>query len=132
MVVSGAGARIGPIQNRMQFEKVKGFLEAARAEGTIAAGGKAMERAGSAEPLAVARALEGARLEAKPFQGVHQGLMRAADHQFIQPLYVSIMQRAGSAGVRFDNEGSGYGFRTVRFLPPAATQPPARCQMRRP
>ena len=93
---------------------------------------QAMERAGSAEPLAVARALEGARLEAKPFQGVHQGLMRAADHQFIQPLYVSIMQRAGSAGVRFDNEGSGYGFRTVRFLPPAATQPPARCQMRRP
>ncbi|MEW6099000.1 MAG: branched-chain amino acid ABC transporter substrate-binding protein [Pseudomonadota bacterium] len=93
---------------------------------------QAMERAGSAEPLAVARALEGARLDAKPLQGVHQGLMRAADHQFIQPLYVSVMQRAGSAGVRFDNEGSGYGFRTVRFLPAAATQPPARCQMRRP
>ncbi|MEO0033699.1 MAG: hypothetical protein RIS94_3457 [Pseudomonadota bacterium] len=40
------GTRIGPIQNKMQFEKVKGFLESARAEGTIVAGGKAMERAG--------------------------------------------------------------------------------------
>lgn len=40
------GTQIGPIQNKMQFEKVKGFLESARAEGTIVAGGQAMERAG--------------------------------------------------------------------------------------
>jgi acyl-CoA reductase-like NAD-dependent aldehyde dehydrogenase len=40
------GTQIGPIQNAMQFEKVKGFLESARAEGTIVAGGAAMERAG--------------------------------------------------------------------------------------
>ena len=40
------GTQIGPIQNAMQFEKVKGFLEAAREEGTIVAGGDVMERAG--------------------------------------------------------------------------------------
>lgn len=40
------GTQIGPIQNAMQFEKVKGFLEAARADGTIVAGGEVMERAG--------------------------------------------------------------------------------------
>lgn len=40
------GTQIGPIQNKAQFEKVKGFLESARAEGTIVAGGQAMERAG--------------------------------------------------------------------------------------
>lgn len=40
------GTQIGPIQNKAQFEKVKGFLEAARAEGTIVVGGQAMERAG--------------------------------------------------------------------------------------
>lgn len=40
------GTQIGPIQNAMQFEKVQGFLESARADGTIVAGGKAMERAG--------------------------------------------------------------------------------------
>ncbi|OJU17565.1 MULTISPECIES: aldehyde dehydrogenase family protein [unclassified Sphingomonas] len=57
------GARIGPIQNRMQFEKVKGFLEAARAEGTIAAGGRAMERAGYfIEPTIVRDVTDGARI----------------------------------------------------------------------
>ncbi len=40
------GTQIGPIQNAAQYEKVKGFLEAARAEGSIVAGGKALERAG--------------------------------------------------------------------------------------
>ncbi|GEN98643.1 aldehyde dehydrogenase [Novosphingobium sediminis] len=40
------GTQIGPIQNAAQYEKVKGFLEAARAEGAIVAGGKALERAG--------------------------------------------------------------------------------------
>lgn len=40
------GTQIGPIQNAMQFEKVKGFLEAARQDGTIVAGGEVMERAG--------------------------------------------------------------------------------------
>ncbi|HQS96534.1 MAG: aldehyde dehydrogenase [Novosphingobium sp. 17-62-19] len=40
------GTQIGPIQNAMQFEKVKGFLDSARAEGTVVAGGEVMERAG--------------------------------------------------------------------------------------
>ncbi|MBJ7441431.1 MAG: aldehyde dehydrogenase family protein [Sphingopyxis sp.] len=40
------GTQIGPIQNAAQYEKVKGFLDAARADGTIVAGGQAMERAG--------------------------------------------------------------------------------------
>ena len=40
------GTQIGPIQNAAQFEKVKGFLEAARSAGRIVAGGEAMERAG--------------------------------------------------------------------------------------
>ena len=40
------GTGIGPIQNKAQYEKVKGFIDAARAEGTIIAGGEALERAG--------------------------------------------------------------------------------------
>ncbi len=40
------GTQIGPIQNAMQFDKVKGFLDDAARDGTIVAGGKAMERAG--------------------------------------------------------------------------------------
>jgi acyl-CoA reductase-like NAD-dependent aldehyde dehydrogenase len=40
------GTRIGPLQNRMQYEKVKGFLDKARTDGTIVAGGEVPDRAG--------------------------------------------------------------------------------------
>nr|WP_310522503.1 aldehyde dehydrogenase family protein [Polymorphobacter sp.] len=40
------GAQIGPLQNRMQYEKVKGFLADARANGTIIAGGQVEDRPG--------------------------------------------------------------------------------------
>ena len=92
----------------------------------------AIERARSTEAGVVARALEGAALPASALGGFHQGVMRAADHQFIQPLYVSMMQRVGEPGVVFDNEGSGYGFRTVRFLEPSQTEQPHSCRMQRP
>ena len=84
------------------------------------------------DAVAVAHALEGMTLDARTLGGFHQGWMRAADHQFIQPLYVSMMRRQGEAGVAHDNEGSGYGFRTVRYLTPAQTEPPVRCAMQRP
>ena len=92
----------------------------------------AMEKARSTDAVAVARALEGLKLDAPPLAGFHQGTMRAADHQFIQPLYVSAMQRIGTPGVRFDNEGSGYGFRTVRYVEPRLTEQPTTCRMERP
>lgn len=40
------GAQIGPIQNKAQYEKVKAFLESARRDGTIVAGGEIIDRAG--------------------------------------------------------------------------------------
>ena len=40
------GTTIGPIQNKAQFEKVKGFLDDARANGKVIAGGDAMAREG--------------------------------------------------------------------------------------
>ena len=90
----------------------------------------AMEKARGTEAAAVAAALSGARLDPRHLgAGVHAGEMRAGDHQFIQPLYVSMMQRAGSPGTRFDVEGSGFGFRTVRFVAPAATAQAHRCRM---
>jgi branched-chain amino acid transport system substrate-binding protein len=88
----------------------------------------AMTRAGSADPTAVARALEGMKFD----NGFHASTMRAEDHQLIQPLYVMEMDRAGTPGVRFDNEGSGYGFRTLLALPPEKTVQPTTCNMARP
>ncbi|CAN5919123.1 branched-chain amino acid ABC transporter substrate-binding protein [soil metagenome] len=92
----------------------------------------AMEHARSTEATAVARALEGMVYDPRPFGGLHEGTMRRTDHQFIQPLYVSMMDKVGSGGVVHDNEGSGYGFRTVRYLPPAATEQVTTCRMERP
>lgn len=43
---SKQGTQIGPIQNKAQYEKVKGFLETARRDGTIIAGGEVMQRDG--------------------------------------------------------------------------------------
>ncbi|MBY8820807.1 aldehyde dehydrogenase family protein [Sphingomonas colocasiae] len=40
------GAQIGPLQNKAQYEKVKGFIEDARANGTIIAGGTVDDRPG--------------------------------------------------------------------------------------
>ncbi len=88
----------------------------------------AVARARGTDAAAVARALEGMNYD----NGFVRASMRADDHQLIQPLYVIEMDRAGTPGVRFDNEGSGYGFRTVLALPPKQTETPSECHMKRP
>lgn len=93
---------------------------------------RAVERAGSDEAAAVARALAGATLDPTWQGGVHAASMRAQDHQLQQPLVVSVMERAGSPGVRHEVEGSGFGFRTLRRLEPAAAAQPGSCRMRAP
>ncbi len=91
---------------------------------------QAMERAGSAQPEAVARALSGARFDSKSLGGLYEAVMRADDHQLMQPLVVSEMARAGTPGVRHDVEGSGFGFRTVRRVEADAAALPHRCVMK--
>jgi len=88
----------------------------------------AIERAGSTEPAAVAKALEGAQFK----NAFYQASMRATDHQLIQPLYVSVMQKRSDGAVRFDNEGSGYGFKTERYFEPGLTALPGSCKMQKP
>ena len=92
----------------------------------------AIERAGSRDAVAVARALEGATSQGTSMGAWHPATMRAADHQLQQPLVVSQMERAGSPGVMHDVEGSGFGFRTLRRLEPAAVAQPHSCRMLRP
>ena len=89
---------------------------------------QSMSRAGSAEAGAIARELEKAQVDL----GGQRGTMRAADHQFQQPLMVGVMDRQGAPGVKFDVEGSGYGFRVIRVLAPAEAEMPTSCRMPRP
>ena len=89
---------------------------------------QAIDRAGSVEAAPVARALEQAKVQ---LHG-QRGAMRAADHQFQQQLMVGVMDRQGTPGVRFDVEGSGYGFRVVKTIQPAQAEMPQTCRMVRP
>ena len=57
------GTKLGPLQNKMQYEKVKGFLDDARANGKVVAGGEAMDRPGYfIQPTIVRDIKEGSRL----------------------------------------------------------------------
>ena len=60
---SKQGTKLGPLQNKMQYEKVKGFLEDARKNGNVIVGGSAMDRPGYfIEPTIVRDIKEGSRL----------------------------------------------------------------------
>jgi len=89
---------------------------------------QAIDKAGTVEAVPLANALEQAAVS---FSG-WVGTMRAADHQFQQPLVVGVMDRQGAPGVKFDVEGSGYGFRVVRQFPPPKVEMPHSCKMVRP
>jgi branched-chain amino acid transport system substrate-binding protein len=87
----------------------------------------AIEQAKSTEATAVARALS----QVSVSMAGQTGRMRSQDHQFQQPLVVGVMDRLGAPGVKFDVEGSGYGFRIVRPLRAEQVSLPSSCNMRR-
>ena len=89
---------------------------------------QAIERAGSSAAPALAAQLE--RASVSLFG--QSGTMREVDHQFQQSLVVGVMDRAGSPGVKFDVEGSGYGFRIIRTIEAASAAQPSNCKMARP
>ncbi|WP_431129833.1 branched-chain amino acid ABC transporter substrate-binding protein [Variovorax paradoxus] len=88
---------------------------------------QSIERAGSVDAVAVARALEQADVS---LYG-QRGRMRAADHQFQQQLVVGVMDKQGRPGVQFDVEGSGYGFRVIKTIAPERAELPTSCKMKR-
>ena len=83
---------------------------------------------GVPDPMAVALELERARVTL----GGQSGAMRAADHQFQQALVVGQMERQGAPGVRFDVEGSGFGFKVIKTLSAAQAEQASTCKMVRP
>ena len=94
---------------------------------------QAIERAGANKPAAIDVADVATQLErAQVTLAGQSGRMRASDHQFQQALAVGVMDKKGAPGVKFDVEGSGYGFRVVRQIPAAKAQQPHSCNMQRP
>lgn len=89
---------------------------------------QALEAAETTDSVAVATQLERARVTFY----AQSGAMRASDHQFQQSLVVGLMERKGTPGVKFDVEGSGYGFRVIKTLSAAEAEQATTCRMARP
>ena len=88
----------------------------------------ALDKAGSSNPVKVAYALEGLKYAGPS----GPSFMRAEDHQMIAPLYILNLVKAGQPGVKYDEEKTGYGWKTEAFVDARDTVPPVRCQMERP
>jgi branched-chain amino acid transport system substrate-binding protein len=113
---------------RQRFPKPEDDYVHMRMQLMVEALAQAIQTAVTTESIAVARELERSSLTFSS----QSGHMRAADHQFQQPLVVGVMDRKGNPGVKFDVEGSGYGFRVIKTIPAAAAEAPTTCQMQRP
>ncbi|MEY4654566.1 MAG: hypothetical protein RI884_3147 [Pseudomonadota bacterium] len=113
---------------RQRFPKPQDDYVHMRMQLMVEALAQSIERAGSTEAGALATQLERAR----PDLFGQKGAMRATDHQFQQPLVVGVMDRQGAPGVKFDVEGSGYGFRVIQVVAPDDAQLPTTCRMIRP
>lgn len=85
----------------------------------------ALSKANAIDLIAVQAVLSSASVT---FSG-QNGVMRAADHQFHQPLVVGLMDKQGAVGVKFDVEGSGYGFRVIKQISAKAAEQPTTCKM---
>lgn len=90
---------------------------------------RAIEGARSTEAAAVARQLAGMRFTSAEGNPLGDVWMRADDHQLQGPLYVSVLDRAGGRGVALDVEGSGFGFRTERYIDATRVARPHACRM---
>ena len=77
-------------------------------------------------------AIQAALTTAKVTFYTQTGEMRAADHQFQQPLVVGLMDKQGAPGVKFDVEGSGYGFKVIKQISAKAAELPTTCKMAKP
>lgn len=113
---------------RQRFPKPADDYVHMRMQLMVEALAQAIEKAGSSAAPALAAQL--ARASVSLFG--QSGTMREFDHQFQQALVVGVMDKVGSPGVKFDVEGSGFGFRIIRSIEPADAAQPSSCRMARP
>jgi branched-chain amino acid transport system substrate-binding protein len=89
---------------------------------------KAIKQTGSADPVKVAYAMEGMTI--KSLNGDIE--MRKSDHQVQQPIYIATWVKTNNKDVKFDQEDTGYGWKTDVKVAPFVASQPTSCQMKRP
>ncbi|MDA8247618.1 MAG: ABC transporter substrate-binding protein [Rhodospirillales bacterium] len=88
----------------------------------------AAEKAHSTDPDKLVPALEGSNVETLFGD---QAVIRRADHQFLAPIAISSFGPL-TAGEKFDEDGTGWGWRTVAREPAKDVTPAPACTMKRP
>jgi branched-chain amino acid transport system substrate-binding protein len=89
---------------------------------------QAIDEAKSADPVKFVPKLEGMKVTV--FTG-GPGFMRKEDHQFFQPMYIAMFGPRG-ADDKFDEENTGWGWKTVGTVDVNDTVLPTSCRMERP
>ena len=89
---------------------------------------KGVTQAKSTDPVKVACAMEGQKF--KSLNGEVE--MRKTDHQLQQPLYISTWIKVNGKEVKYDQENTGYGWRTEQKVEPYVAAQPTSCSMKRP
>ncbi len=88
----------------------------------------AINKAGNTDPLKVAAAMEGLTVE-NLYGPV---TMRADDHQAQQPFFMASWQKVDGDKVKFEQEGTGHGWKLERAFKAEELMLPTTCEMKRP
>ncbi len=113
-IVEEFEATYGPLE--FYFLRVKTELEMLA---------KAMEKAGTIDPLEVAYAMEGMSIET----ALGTATMQADNHQLLQPLFISTFT---DDYLKYDSEGTGIGWSMDARIPAEETAVASSCEMERP
>ncbi len=89
---------------------------------------KGVVQAKSTDAVKVAFAMEGQKF--KTLNGDVE--MRKTDHQLQQPMYVTTWVKTNKKDVQFDQENTGYGWRTDQKVDSFVASQPTSCVMKRP
>ncbi|MEO8839127.1 MAG: branched-chain amino acid ABC transporter substrate-binding protein [Herbaspirillum sp.] len=89
---------------------------------------KAIKQTGSIDPVKTAFAMEGMKVQT--LSGEVE--MRKSDHQLQQPIYINTWSKVNGKDVKYDQENTGYGWKTDRKIPAYVATQPTSCQMKRP
>ena len=90
--------------------------------------GQAIKDTKSTDPVKVAYAMEGMKVTS--LNGDVE--MRKTDHQLQQPLYIATWSKLDGKTVKYDQENTGYGWKTDQKIDTYIASQPTSCQMKRP
>ncbi|TAG00283.1 MAG: branched-chain amino acid ABC transporter substrate-binding protein [Betaproteobacteria bacterium] len=85
-----------------------------------------VEKSKSTDAVKVAKAMAGMKMKGASGEDIE---MRASDGALQQAMYISQWTKAGGKDVKFDQENTGFGFKTVRYLQPEQSTMATTCKM---